>query len=30
MAQLEDLHADQTNLCFYRYEGEGWEPVKLA
>ena len=26
---LEDLHADQTNICFttMEAEGEGWEPV---
>ena len=32
MNELEDLHADQTNICFttMEAEGEGWDPVKLA
>ena len=30
MDELEDLHADQTNICFtiMEAEGEGWDPVK--
>ena len=31
MDESEDLHMDQTNVCFTtrEAEGEGWDPVKL-
>ena len=35
MDELEDLHADRTNIYFYRFttmeaEGESWNPVEQA
>ena len=32
MDELQDLHADRANICFWNLEpeGEGRDPVKLA
>ena len=33
MDELEDLHTDRKDICFFttmEAEGEGWDPVNLA